>query len=144
MRSYLFLPSAILAGVLLYMPSSGETEVADRDPNSPPESQHQVVSVTDNGIEPTALTMKKEDSIAFLLNNTSDALINVEIDFGKHTTHCASGNLKIGEDGVIRSTKPVPPKDFASVCFHDRGTYNYTVYGLPKGPSGLKGSIVVE
>ncbi len=144
MRSYIFLPSLLLCGVLLYMPTSGASEGATPNPDQLPESQNQIINISEEGLQPAQLKMKKEDSIAFFLNDSNDALVTLAIDFGSLATHCSSGNLKIGEDGVMRSTKPVAPKDFASTCFHERGTYEYTVYGIGKAPEGVKGSIVVE
>ena len=144
MKSYFFLPSLLLCGVLLYMPTSGASEGEIPNPEQLPESQNQIINISDEGLRPAQLTMKKEDSIAFFLNDSNDALVTLAINFGALATHCSSGNLKIGDDGVIRSTKPVAPKDFASTCFHERGTYEYTVFGLSKDPQGVKGSIVVE
>jgi hypothetical protein len=166
MRGYLFLPSVVLCLVLMYMPTTGISEgdgtaepngAEERhnhtdtgsiagEPTSPtiPESQNQIVKLSDRGIEPSVLHMKKEDSIAFFLNDSTDSLVTLAINFGKLPAHCSSSNMKIGDDGMIRSTRPVGPKDFASTCFHDRGTYNYTVYGLKGDPQGVEGSIVVE
>jgi hypothetical protein len=88
--------------------------------------------------------MKRDDSIAFFLNDSTDSLATLEVKFGARAAHCASANMKIGDDGVIRSVRPIGPKDFASTCFHDQGTYEYTVFGLGKDTHGVKGTIVVE
>lgn len=109
-----------------------------------PESKNQIIRLTDDGLEPHELTMKREDSIIFFLNDTTDALATISVDFGKKTTHCATTNLKIGEDGVISSIKPMQRKEFASICVHDAGTYPLKVYGLKKDPHGVVGSINVQ
>jgi len=111
---------------------------------SPAESYNKVITISDAGIEPKVLTMRKEDRIAFFLNNSSESLITLSLSFGKNATHCASENLKIGDDGNVRSTRPIAPKDFATTCFHDPGTYSYTVYGVKNAPKGLQGSIQVR
>jgi hypothetical protein len=121
-----------------------ETAYADTPGLTPAESQNQVIKVTDKGLEPSVLEMKKEDRIAFILNDSRESLITLSLDFGKHASHCASENLKIQEDGTIQSVKPIVPKDFATTCFHDPGTYPFFVYGIPGAPQGLKGSIVVR
>lgn len=108
------------------------------------ESKNQLIVLSDNGVDQSNLRMRVADSALFLLNKTSDSLLTIEIDFGKKTTHCASTNLTIDDDNVIRSSKPFPPRDFASVCFHDPGQYPYKIYGLRGHPQGLSGTITVE
>jgi hypothetical protein len=109
-----------------------------------PDSQSQIMKFSDKGISPEVLHMKKEDSILFFLNQTKDSLTTLELDYGNHHTHCSSTNLKIGDDGVVRSVRPFGPRDFASVCFHDKGTYKLKVYGLNKNPLGSTATVVVE
>ena len=108
------------------------------------ESRNQMIVLTDKGIDAPNLQMRVADSALFVLNKTSDSLLTIEIAFGKKTTHCASTNLTIGDDGVIRSTKPFAPKDFASVCFHDPGQYPYKVYGLKGKADTISGVITVQ
>lgn len=142
MRDYLFLPSLVLLGVLFYLPASSNGSPVDDA--SVPESKSQLIKLSDSGIEPANVTMNKQDSVAFFLNDSKEALVTVEINFGEHSTHCASANMRAGENGLVRSTKPLGPNDFATTCFHESGTYEYTIYGLPKNPDGLKGAITVQ
>jgi len=144
MRTYLALPSLILCGVLCYMPTSGLSADEQLPSFTLPESQNQIIKISDVGLLPKTLEMKKEDGIVFFLNDSTDALITIDLDFGKSATHCSSENLEIGEDGVIRSVRPIAQKDFASACFHDAGTYPFTIYGLKQAPLGLKGAILVK
>ncbi len=119
---------------------------ADEGPSalSPAESNNKIITISDLGIEPKVLTMRKEDRIAFFLNNSSESLITLSLAFGKNATHCASENLKIEEDGNVHSIRPIPPKDFATTCFHDPGTYVYTIFGIKGAPKGVQGSIQVR
>jgi hypothetical protein len=145
MRSYLFLPSFVLCLVLLYMPASGISEGSPGDISATiPESQSQIVKLTDKGLEPATLEMRTEDGVAFFLNDTTDSLITLDVAANGVKTHCASGNMKIDDNGTIRSNAPIVPKDFASTCFHKPGTYQFTVYGLPNHTEGVKGSIIVR
>jgi len=121
-----------------------QTVKADEVPLSLPESQNQVIKITDRGLEPRSLEMKKEDRIAFFLNDSTDSLVTLELDFGPHASHCATENLKIHDNGVVRSIKPIAPKDFATTCFHDAGSYSFTVFGVRNSPQGIRGSIVVR
>lgn len=108
-----------------------------------PETNNYVLSVTDGGISPKSISLSKDDSILLFLNKTKESLITIEIDFGSNEIHCSSGNLKKGDDGKLRSARPIAPKDFASTCFHAEGKYPATVYGLASYPAGLKTTINV-
>lgn len=145
MRSYLFLPSFVLCLVLLYMPTSGISEGSpDEISATIPDSQSQIVKLTNKGLEPSTLEMSTEDGVAFFLNDTTDSLITLDVEANGVKTHCASGNMKIADDGAIRSSAPIVPKDFASTCFHKPGTYHFSVYGLPNHTEGVRGSIIVR
>lgn len=144
LRSGVALTALTLSAAMLIPAAAYSEEHHETESSTMPESKNQTVRLTDKGIEPAQLTMKREDSIVFFLNDSSDALATIAIDFKDHTTHCATTNLKIGEHGVISSTKPMQPKEFASVCFHDAGSYPVTVYGLKQHPQGLSGTINVE
>jgi hypothetical protein len=117
--------------------------------------------ISEDGIEPKILSMKREDRVAFFVNNSLDSLLSIAVQFGKNSTHCASANLEIQDYGmdsgganassVVRSTKPISPKDFATTCFHEPGTYPYTIRGLTSKNAEvgqktleLHGSIIVE
>ena len=141
MRSPLFLPSFILATVLFFLPTYGSSEA---EPVVPPPSRSHIITVSDNGLSPSTLRMSKDDKFAFFLNDSSDSLITISLNYTEHATHCSSRNLKIQEDGTIRSTEPISPKDFAGSCFHDPGTYPFTVLGLKKQPQGIQGTIIIE
>jgi hypothetical protein len=145
MRKHLFLPSLILCAVLLYMPTSGNSEAANgKNPASIPDSQSQIIKLTDSGIEPETLTMNTQDGVLFFLNQTKQSLVTLSVKSNGVKTHCASNNMQIGDDGFIRSKSPIVPQDFASTCFHKPGTYEFTVYGLKDDPEGVRGTIIVR
>ena len=107
-------------------------------------SQSRLISITDKGLQPETLKVRTEDSIVFFLNNTSDSLATMAIEFGNRVTHCASSNMKIQDAGTVESLKPFAPRDFASTCFHEPGSYKVTVYGLRSYPQGIQGTVIVE
>lgn len=144
MRSSHFLPSLILAAVLCVLPTYDASQAEPVHSSMPPESTGHIITITDQGASPLTMRMSKDDKMAFFLNDTSDSLITISVEYHEHATHCSSGNLKINENGNIRSTEPIAPKDFASSCFHDRGTYSFTVMGLKNQPQGVRGSIIIE
>lgn len=144
MRALLFLPSFLLAVVLLSMPRIELVADQGFPSSTSPESSNEVIKVTAAGLSPASLELRREDGIVLFLNDTPDSLVTMDLSFGKHATHCASENLKIGDDGVIRSVAPIAPKDFATACFHDPGSYSFTIYGLKQAPQGLKGLITVK
>lgn len=140
LRSALFLFVALLVS-----PSASRATDREGFPSlSSAESSNVLISINDSGILPQTLEMNKADGLVFFFNDSADSLVTLSLDFGKHASHCATENLRIREDGVISSVLPIAPKDFAGTCFHDPGTYPFTVYGLKKAPQGLKGSIVVR
>lgn len=129
-----------LAAMTLHC-SEGITE--DYKATTPP-SQNQMIKITDKGLEPAAIEMRKEDRVVFFFNDSKESLVTLDLSFGAHATHCASENLRISEDGTVRSIKPIAPKDFATTCFHDPGSYPFSVSGVKGASNGFKGTIVVK
>ena len=109
-----------------------------------PESKNQTMRLTDAGIFPETLTLRSEDSVVFLLNDTSDSLLNFELTFGDRIAHCSGGILRAQEHGKVRSTKPLEPRNFVTTCFHEKGRYPIVVYGLKNHPKGITANVVVE
>jgi len=142
------IPLASLSLLTLASPALGESaptpEQSDSKIRSAPDSRNQIVTFSDEGIDPLTLHTTKSDSIVFFLNSTTDSLTTIEIDYGDRRMHCASSALKLGEDGKIRSVKPFGPRTFTSACFPDRGSYKVTVYGLKGDGAGTSGTIIVE
>lgn len=170
----LFLPSLLLSAVLLYMPTRGISEGAPSSaaplalsstPNMA-EARHllstphegRVIKITDAGLEPSTLIIgsKPEQTeadttsdalhsrVVFFLNDTTDSLITLDVETQGKKAHCASGNLKIQESGGVRSNTPIVPKDFASTCFHNVGSYPFSVYGLKGRTAAVTGVIQVR
>lgn len=109
-----------------------------------PDSNNQIIKLTDTGIVPPVLHMQLSDSIVFVLNDTRESLTTVVFEFGSKQMHCAGSNLETTEDGLIRSKRPFAPRDFASTCFHEKGDYKLTAYGLKAQPNGITAHVIVE
>lgn len=109
-----------------------------------PDSKNYIVKLTDAGLEPKLLELRPDDSVVFFLNNTKDALASLEVNFKGKTMHCASSNMRVDNDEILRSTSPFGPQDFATTCFHSPGEYTYKVYGLPNNPQGISGRVVLK
>lgn len=107
-------------------------------------SKNQIIKLTDHGLEPATIRMRIDDSIVFFYNDTKETLATLEVDFGDKKTHCSSSNMVLNEAGKIKSSVPFGPKEFASTCFHDRGEYPFTIYGVPGHPKGISSKISVE
>lgn len=135
----------ILIGIIIFSTASiCHAEDAPPLVTKIPDSKNQIIKLEDTGIEPISLQMKKEDSIVFFLNSSTDSLATIEIDYGNHTTHCASSNLQINKNGTVTSVRPIEPRNFASVCFHEEGRYPFKIFGLKSKPQGIFAEIVVE
>lgn len=109
-----------------------------------PDSTSKIIKLTDKGLVPQTLNMTTQDSIVFLLNDSSDSLATVEVDFGAKHMHCNGSNLRADSDGKVRSSRPFGPRDFAATCFHEPGDFPYKVFGLSSNPAGFSGMIHVE
>lgn len=103
-----------------------------------------VVRVTEGGLEPSTIRLHKDDSSVFFLNSTKDSLMSVSVNFGNHRTHCASENLKLGDDGKLQSVQPIGPKDFALTCFPQKGSYQVAISGIAGHSQPLVGTVIVE
>jgi hypothetical protein len=144
MRALLFLPSCLLCLVLFYLPSPS---VSESEQNSIPlaqEVQAKMIVVSEGGLDPRELTINKEERVAFFLNNSREDLMSLDVNFGDNTTHCASENLEIGDDGVVSSIKPVAPKDFATMCFYDARTYAFSLQGVGRTSGNMPEPSIVE
>src|SRR5262245_58402510 len=111
-RSVLFGSLIALAFACASFPGAAAADGKKELTATVPDANNQLVKLGDKGVSPTRLTMKKEDSIVFFLNDSSDALATIELDFHGAHTHCASSNMEIDDDGVIRSVRPFGPGDF--------------------------------
>jgi hypothetical protein len=169
----LFLPSLLLCGVLLYMPTHGISEGAPssaaalattptpttaesaNEHTNPHEGR--IIKITDSGLEPPELIIEStptqtdttsddtlHNRVVFFLNDTTDSLITLDVDTQGKKAHCASGNLKIQESGGVRSNTPIVPKDFASTCFHNVGSYPFSVLGIKGRTAAVTGVIQVR
>lgn len=107
-------------------------------------AEKEVVKVSAKGFEPAVLKLQREDASVFFVNTTQEDLLTFEIDFANRRAHCATSNLKLDSDGILRSSKPIGPKDFALTCFPEKGTYKVTVHGLHGRGGVASGSVIVE
>ncbi len=107
-------------------------------------AEKEVMKITEKGMIPSSLSLKTLDASVFFVNATSDALITLETDFGKRRVHCASSNMKYESSGRMRSTKPIGPKDFAIMCFPERGEYVVTAYGVRSDRKPVVGKVIIE
>lgn len=105
--------------------------------------EKETVKLTENGFEPRVITLRKLDGSIFFVNTTRAGLATLEVAFGAHRAHCASDNMKF-ENGKMSSIKPVGPRDFALMCFPDKGTYSMTVRGVDGTAKAFTGSVIVE
>lgn len=106
-------------------------------------AQKEVIKITEAGLQPAEVELTVVDGSVFFLNTTEDALLNLEVDFGKNRLHCWTPNMAVNKSGVMYTTKPIGPKDFALMCFPEKDNYHFTVKGLKAYPKGLKGVIKV-
>lgn len=107
-------------------------------------SESHVIQLSDQGLSPQVLNLTSNDLMVFLLNNSSDALVTFEIEYGKSEMHCSAANVKNVEGNKSRSINPLGPRDFVAVCFHDPGTYPIRFWGLKGSKQPLEAKIVLS
>ena len=135
---------AFIFSLALTLTASFYTVARAEEFAAPGVSNNKLIKFTDHGIVPDSLTMKRDDGLVFFLNSTAKSNLKLELDYSGHHTHCATSNLDLGDDGVARSKRPIPPQDFALVCFPDAGNYELKVYGLPGKSKNSVVKILVE
>lgn len=106
-------------------------------------SNYQIVRLTDAGAKPQIVKLDDLENGVFFLNDTAATALKLEVAFGAHPAHCASPLMKMHEDGVYRSSAPLEPNQFSSVCFPFAGSYPFRAVAAA-GSRELSGQIVVE
>ena len=125
-----FLSCALLLNIFC-CPALSRAEVSGDQPGLAVEAaQKEIVAIGPDGILPAQLVLTKEDASVFFVNTSADALLSLQVDFGKRRAHCASSNMSYDEKGLLKSSQPIGPKDFAIMCFPERGEYTVTVFGV--------------
>ena len=109
-----------------------------------------IVKWTEQGLNPQTLKIKRRDSSVFFLNTSRDSKVDIAIDFGRNRTHCWSHNLELDAQGIMKTKKPIEPKDFVVLCFPEGGSYKITASGKKPGQGednsgkAVNGVIVVQ
>ena len=128
----------LLNGLSASSALADDAESRDKDLN---DAVKEIVKVTDHGLEPSVITFNELDASVFFVNETKDSLVTLSVDFGSLPAHCASGNMKF-EDGKFKSIEPIGPKDFAIMCFPEKGSYDVKVDGV--AGEKIVGKVVVK
>lgn len=108
-----------------------------------PTSEKRVIRLTDKGLVPDSIVLHRQDGSVFFVNETPKSLLDVAVNFGPRRKHCWTKNMEVSNEGVIHTTKPLEPRDFALVCFPESGEYLVTVRGVPAKPQGLTAKVIV-
>ena len=133
------------ASILLYASFANSQETL----NSPhteilQDAEKILVKLSSLNTIPKSTMLSKLDSSVFFLNSTKDSLLTISINFGKRKAHCASGNMKwFKDEGILKSSEPLAPKDFAVMCFPESGIYNVSVYGLKNDGTATITQVIV-
>ena len=106
--------------------------------------EREVIQINDQGIHPAVLTFENPDGTVFFYNATKDKPLLLAIDFGKRRLHCLGPDWQFGDDGILRSARPVAVRDFAITCFPEAGSYQVKVFGLRNGPESVTGTVIVS
>ena len=105
-------------------------------------AEKETVLLTEKGLEPSTLTLKTLDGSVFFVNASKLGLASLEVQFNGRRAHCASENMKL-QEGTMRSIRPIGPRDFALLCFPERGNYTVNVRGVDGTTKTFTGNVVV-
>jgi len=144
MPTSIILKLLILAGAIFvpFLVSADDDHDHGRISDTKPAGDF-MVEFSDAGISPAVLETKVGQGIVFFVNSSRDSLATLEMKLASEDNHCASSSFHFENGSQLRSTQPIGPGDFGTVCIHKPGKYEYTVYGLGDGLTPRKGTIVV-
>jgi len=89
---------------------------------------HTLVSYTDNGFEPTGVTLEKGQTIRFTNNSTEDLWVAATPDSG---THYPQGTLSICGQSALDSCGGIARGEFWEFTFNAAGSWSYQNNGNP-------------
>lgn len=138
---FILLPFLFLLGMLPGNLFADAIAVTPR--NSDPDNH--VVKILSDGVSPVSVVLKSEGSNVFFFNESSLFPVRLIIDYGKRKAFCATGDMKMDKDGLLKtSAQGIAPKHFVVACFPEVGQYSYIVKGLKDYPKGFRGRVVVK
>ena len=133
-----------LAGLTFAFPTRNAAAESQDDHAEVGNAEKKVVLISDQGFDPPVMKLKTLDGSVFFVNNTKDSLVTLNIDFGGKRAHCASGNLELSPQHQLVSKSPIAPKDFAFLCFPEKGKYAARAYGVKGKKDAVVGAVEVE
>ena len=104
-------------------------DFSDHGHKSEQKEVNQVLVVTDYGIQPETLDLSPSGSSVFILNKSKKPF-TLEIDFGKKKANCASKEIEISSDGIMKTKQALKPSEFISICFPDKGIHKVKANNL--------------
>ncbi len=134
----------------LLLTLSGLPAVAEKGTTSQGEqstlgnAEKKVMLISERGFDPPVMKLKTLDGSVFFVNSTKDSLITLDVDFGGKHAHCASGNMELSPSHALVSKAPIAPRDFALMCFPDKGEYTARAYGVKGRKEPIIGAVVVQ
>lgn len=111
---------------------------------------HTVIRINQiNGLDPKQVTVKQGTTVIWM--NHTDSLAEIQFTGKAVTVACKSPtHFIVDENGSFVSDR-IPPSSVASLCFVEKGTFNYVLQRGPRRTSDVKtnlpdvsGTIVVE
>ena len=94
---------------------------------------NKILTITDQGPSAEVTKLERPGSLVFFYNGSKQSTISVEVDYGNRRAFCSTGTMTMGEDGVVRSQKPIAPGTFAAMCFPDIGSYDVRIISVHRG-----------
>jgi plastocyanin len=141
---------AVCVCLMLFAVCSAQAQTADKVAPEKKIAGHQVIQLDKiSGLDPKLALVKAGTTVIWL--NRTDSIAEIQFTGKEVTLACKNPtHFIVDEEGSFVSDR-IPPSAVASLCFVEKGTYNYVLKRGPRSSASVKtdlpdvnGTIVVE
>ena len=141
---------AVCVCLMLFAVCSAQAQTADKVAPEKKIAGHQVIQLDKiSGLDPKLALVKAGTTVIWL--NRTDSIAEIQFTGKEVTLACKNPtHFIVDEEGSFVSDR-IPPSAVASLCFIEKGTYNYVLHRGPRATAPVKtdlpdvnGTIIVE
>jgi hypothetical protein len=141
---------AVCLGLILISVFSAQAQIEDRVVPEKKIAGHQVIQLDKiSGLDPKLAMVKSGTTVIWF--NRTDSIAEIQFTGKAVTLACKNPTHFIVDDEGSFVSDRIPPSAVASLCFIEKGTYNYVLKRGPRSSAAVKtdlpdvnGTIVVE
>jgi plastocyanin len=141
---------AVCVCLMLFAVCSAQAQTADKVAPEKKIAGHQVIQLDKiSGLDPKLAMVKAGTTVIWL--NRTDSIAEIQFTGKAVTLACKNPTHFIVDDEGSFVSDRIPPSAVASLCFVEKGTYNYVLKRGPRSSAAVKtdlpdvnGTIVVD